>query len=90
MPVTGFSGARQPYATLTGRSAPAAGDPAVATLPPAERQWEQQVRAQISRELGRERIEILRVQRLIFHRPLTIVAAIAAMTCFVSTKGCRV
>ncbi len=53
--------AQERYATLTGRLAPAAGGPSVATLSPAERQRDQQVRQQISRELGHERIEVLRV-----------------------------
>ena len=53
--------AQERYATLTGRLAPAAGGPAVATLPLAERQRDQQVRAQISRELGHERVQILSV-----------------------------
>ncbi|MCR9184759.1 MAG: integrase domain-containing protein [Halieaceae bacterium] len=53
--------AQERYATLTGRLAPAAGGPAVATLPLAERQRDQQVRQQISRELGHERVQILSV-----------------------------
>ena len=53
--------AQERYATLTGRLAPAAGGPAVATLPVDEQQRDRQVRQQISRELGHERLEILRV-----------------------------
>jgi len=53
--------AQERYATLTGRLAPAAGGPPVATLSLAERWRDQEVRAQISRELGHERIQILSV-----------------------------
>lgn len=53
--------AQERYATLTGRLAPAVGGDAVATLSAAERQQDQQVRQQISRELGHERIQILSV-----------------------------
>tara|TARA_R110002072_G_scaffold120572_5_gene253720 strand:- start:1642 stop:2505 length:864 start_codon:yes stop_codon:yes gene_type:complete len=53
--------AQERYATLTGRVAPAAGGPPVATLSREERQQDHVVRAQISRELGHERIQILSV-----------------------------
>ena len=53
--------AQERYAALTGRVAPAAGGPPVATLSREERQQDHVVRAQISRELGHERIQILSV-----------------------------
>lgn len=53
--------AQERYATLTGRAAPAAGGPSLATLSRDERQQDHAVRAQISRELGHERVQILSV-----------------------------